>query len=93
MTTITIKAGRITLRAALGDSAAAREFARRQPFTVTMRDEPARLAGCPGGDSIRGAAAAAPSAAISCLAAARSIFIVKTRRRSRAFAGSSASGA
>ncbi|WP_315524737.1 cyclophilin-like fold protein [Pseudoramibacter alactolyticus] len=45
MTTITIKAGRITLRAALGDSAAAREFARRQPFTVTMRDEPARLAG------------------------------------------------
>ena len=39
-----------------------------------------------------GAAAAAPSAAISCLAAARSIFIVKTRRRSRAFAGSSASG-
>jgi hypothetical protein len=50
VTTITIKAGRITLRAALGDSAAAREFARRQPFTVTMRDEPARLAGrVPGG--------------------------------------------
>ncbi len=45
MTTITIQGGRAILRATLGDSAAAREFARRPPFTVTMRDEPARLAG------------------------------------------------
>ncbi|WP_329886169.1 cyclophilin-like fold protein [Pseudoramibacter sp. HA2172] len=45
MTTIAISAGEITLRAVLGDSAAARDFGRRLPFTVTMRGEPARLAG------------------------------------------------